>query len=620
MTAGATRRGVLAGGLAVAGLPLGRPARAAAVEARHGFSTFGDLKYPADFTAFDYVNPNAPKGGRLIKSPDTWSGNQNPETFNSLNAYILRGDAAPGIQITFASLMTRAYDEPDAVYGFAAEQVTISEDGDSYTFDLRPTARFHDGSPLTAEDVAFSYRTLKTDGHPDYAQALAELAEVVVETPTRLTLRFTGQQSRGAAGLVSQFPIFSAAYYAKRKFDETTMEPPLGSGPYKVGALRVGSYIEYDRVKDHWSAELPVMKGQNNFDVLRYEFFREREVALEAFKAGQILLREEFTALAWSTQYDFPAVADGRVARVELEDLSPSGGQGWHINLRRDTFRDVRVREAIGLAFDFEWSNRNLFFGHYKRTQSPFVNTEFEAQGRPTADELVLLEPFRGQVSDVVFGPAVTQPVTDGSGRDRAGLRRAAELLAAAGWRIERGALRDKSGTAMRIAFLDNSTSFGRILTPFIANLKLLGIEAVHEVVDASQYQARSDKFDFDLISRRMVFPATPDESLKLGWHSGQAGLSGSTNLSGLADPVVDALIEKALRSRSRAELALTCRALDRVLRAQRYWIPQWHKPSHWLAYWDVYRRPATKPRYTRGIETTWWLDVDRARALQKGL
>lgn len=621
MTARATRRGVLAGGLAVACLPFVPPngARAEAV-ARHGFSTFGDLKYPAEFTAFDYVNPQAPKGGRLVKGPDTWAGNQNPETFNSLNAYIVRGEAAPGIQVIFASLMTRAYDEPDAVYGYVAERVTISEDGDGYTFDLRPEARFHDGTALTAEDVAFSYRTLKNDGHPAYAQALSELAEVIVETPRRVTLRFTGQQSRGAAGAVATFPIFSAAFYAKRAFDQTTLEPPLGSGPYKVGSFRVGSYIEYERVQDFWGADLPVMRGQNNFDVLRYEFFREREVGLEAFKAGQVLLREEFTALAWSTQYNFPAAADGRVVRVELEDLSPSGGQGWHINLRRDKFRDIRVREAIGLAFDFEWSNRNLFFGHYKRTQSPFVNTEFEAQGRPSADELVLLEPFRGQVPETVFGPAVLQPTTDGSGRDRAGLRRAAELLAAAGWRIENGVLRDRGGTPFRIQFLDSSTSFGRILTPFIANLKLLGIEATHDVVDASQYQKRQDAFDYDLISRRVVFPATPDESLKLGWHSSQATLTGSQNLSGLADPVVDALIDKALRSKSRAELTLACRVLDRVLRAHRYWIPQWYKPSHWLAYWDVYRRPAVKPRYTRGIETTWWLDADRARVLQKGL
>jgi microcin C transport system substrate-binding protein len=631
LSGGATRRAVIAGGLAAAALPLGggRPARAGSagiggagtgVGTRHGLSTFGDLKYPTDFTEFDYVDPDAPKGGRLVTSPSTWAGNQNPDTFNSFNAYIVRGDTPPGIQMTFAALMARAYDEPDAVYGYVAESVTVAADGDAYTFQLRPTARFHDGTPITAEDVAFSYRTLQSDGHPDYAQALSEVAEVVAEAPERVTIRFTGRQSRGAIGLVSTFPIFSAAYYSGRTFDTTTLEPPLGSGPYKIGAFQTGSYIEYQRVKDHWAAELPVMRGQNNFDVIRYEFFRERAVGLEAFKAGQTLLREEFTALAWSTQYDFPAALDGRVARLELEDLSPSGGQGWHINLRRDTFKDIRVREALGLAFDFEWSNRNLFFGHYKRTQSPFANTEFEAQGRPSADELVLLEPFRGQVPEATFGPAVTQPVTDGSGRDRAGLRRAAELLAAAGWRVSGGVLRDAAGTPFRISFLDNSTAFARVLVPYIANLKLLGIEATHEVVDASQYQARSDRFDFDLLSRRMSFPATPDESLKLGWYSSQAGLSGSANLSGLADPAVDALIDKALRSKSRAELTLACRALDRVLRATRYWIPQWYKPNHWLAYWDVYRRPAAKPRYNRGVETTWWLDAARARALQKGL
>jgi microcin C transport system substrate-binding protein len=612
---------MLAGGLAATVLPLlpAGPARAGG-EPRHGLSTFGDLKYPADFTAFDYVNPDAPKGGRLVTLPQQWATNQNPETFNSLNPFIVRGETPPGIDLTFASLMARAYDEPDAVYGLAAERVTIAEDGNSYAFDLHAGITFHDGSALTAADVAFSYRTLKADGHPDYTQALSELEDAIAETPTRVVLRFTGRQSRGAIGLVATFPILSAAYYAKRPFDQTSQEPPLGSGPYRIGAFRTGSYIEYERVKGHWSADLPVMRGQNNFDVIRYEFFRERKVALEALKAGQVLLREENTALDWSTQYDFPAANDGRVVRLELEDLSPSGGQGWHLNLRRDKFHDVRVREAIGLAFDFEWSNRNLFYGQYKRAQSPFVNTEFEAQGKPSADELVLLEPFRGQVPETVFGPAVTQPTSDGSGRNRDGLRRAADLLAAAGWKVQHGLLRDQAGTPFRIGFLDSSTTFGRILVPFFANLKLLGIEATHDVVDSAQYQARSDAFDFDVISRRLSFPATPDETLKLGWHSSQANLPGAKNLSGLADPVVDALIDKALRSKNRAELVLACKVLDRVLRAHRYWIPQWYKPNHWLAFWDVYRRPASKPRYARAVETTWWLDEARARALQKGL
>jgi microcin C transport system substrate-binding protein len=613
-----SRRQVLAG--AGAFLAAGnRPARAAGAP-QHGFSTFGDLKYGADFTCFDYVNPDAPKGGRLVTIASTTFGNQNFNTFNTLNSYILKGDAAPGLQRIFASLMVRAEDEPDAVYGLIAESVTISADGNRYAFTLRKSATFHDGSPITSADVAFSYEALKTQGHPDFTEVLHELDRVETPTPDVAVLVFSGRQSRGAAGLAVTFPVFSKAYYATTPFEQTTLQSPLGNGPYKVGRFSSGSFIEYNRVADWWGANLPVMKGQMNFDVLRYEFYKERTVAFEAFKAGQYLVHEEFSSLNWATQYDFPAVRAGHVVRREIEDRSPSGAQGWHINLRREKFKDIRVREAIGLAFDFEWSNRNLFYGSYRRTQSAFVNTEFEAIGKPSADELVLLEPFRGQVSDAVFGMPVMQPVSDGSGRDRTLLRRAAELLAEAGWRVSDGILRNRAGEALRISFLDNSQAFARILAPFITNLRHLGIEATHEIVDASQYQKRRDEFDFDMVSLRQSLQPTPDESIRVYWHSSQAGIPGSTNLAGLADPVVDALLEKALKARSRDELTITCRALDRVLRTARYWIPQWSKASHWIAMWDIYQSPALKPRYDRGIESTWWLDADKARHLEKGL
>ncbi|WP_443147438.1 extracellular solute-binding protein [Prosthecomicrobium sp. N25] len=596
------------------------PAAAQGEGERHGLSYFGDLKYPADFRHFDYVNPAAPKGGRLVTVPSQWAFNQNPSTFNSLNTLILRGDAAVGLEGTFSALMVRGLDEPDAVYGLVARSVSIRDGGNSYVFRLRPEARFHDGSPISAEDVAFSLNTLKEKGHPAISLTIREMAGAEATGWDTVVVRFTGRQSRGLPLVVATLPIVSKAYYATRPFDQTTMEPPLGSGPYRVGRFEAGRYIEYERVADWWGRDLPVSVGQNNFDVIRYEMFRERNVAFEAFKAGQYLLREEFTSLTWATQYDFPAIAEKKVVRFELEDQSPSGRQGWYLNTRREKFADPRVREALGLAFDFEWTNKNVFFGSYTRVHSFFVNTEYEATGTPSSAELALLEPYRGKVSDEVFGEAWRAPVSDGSGRDRATLRRASQLLAEAGWTLQNGALRNRRGEALTMEFLDSDTSFQRVVGPFQENLKRIGVDSTSRIVDPSQYQKRIDEFDFDVVSRRTSMAPTPEESMREAWSSATADKPGSANLPGIKDPVVDALVDKALAATTREDLVTICRALDRVLRSGRYWIPHWYKGSHWIAMWDVYARPAVKPRYSRGIQNTWWVDRDKAAALGKGL
>lgn len=614
------------GVVGAAGLAGLRPARGQgggggeADRERHGLSVFGDLKYPADFARFDYVDPQAPKGGRLTTTASQWAYNQNPSTFNSLNTLILKGDAAVGMEATFASLMVRALDEPDAVYGLVAKSVAVRDDGLTYVFRLRPEARFHDGSPLTAEDVAFSLTTLKEKGHPSISLTIRDMVSATAEGAETLVVRFAKGRSRGLPLIVATLPIVSRAYYATRNFDETTLEPPLGSGPYRVGRFEAGRYVEYERVADWWGRELPVSVGQNNFDVIRYEMFRERTTAFEAFKAGVYLLREEFTSLTWATQYDFPALNEKKVVRFELEDLSPSGAQGWYLNLRRERFQDKRVREALGLAFDFEWTNKNVFFGSYRRIASFFVNTEFEARGKPSAEELALLEPFRAQLPEDVFGEPWVPAASDGSGRDRNLLRQASRLLQDAGWTLQGGSLKNAKGETFALEFLDSDTSFQRVTGPFIENLKRIGVDATVRVVDPSQYQKRIDEFDFDVISRRVSFPPTPDEGLRQFWHSETADRRGSRNIAGIKDPVVDALILKALAADDRAELTHACRALDRVLRAGRYWIPQWHKASHWIAMWDVYGRPATKPRYARAIQSTWWVDRDKAAALGKGL
>jgi microcin C transport system substrate-binding protein len=472
----------------------------------------------------------------------------------------------------------------------------------------------------TADDVAFSLKILKDKGHPQISVMLKEMAEAIAEAPDRVVVRFTGKQGRGLPALVAQQPILSKAWWATRDFEQSSLEPTLGAGPYRVGLHDAGRFVEYERIPDWWAADLPVMRGLWNFDRIRFEMYRERTTSFEAFKAGQYLMREEFTSLTWATQYDFPAVADGRVKRIELEDRSPSGAQGWFLNARRPVLKDPRVREAIGLAFDFEWSNKNLFFGSYRRTSSFFVNSDLEAEGPPSPEELALLERWRGEIPDEVFGTPWTAPVSDGSGLDRRLLKRASDLLAAAGWKRSGGRLVDAEGRPFEIEFLESDTSMARISGPFIKNLQALGITASERVVDPSQFEKRLRDFDFDITSRRFSIAPTPDETMRQYWHSSSATREGSFNLSGIADPRVDALIEAMLAADDRRAATQAAHALDRMLRAGRWWVPHWYKPSHWIAAWDVFGRPDAKPRYDRAIESSWWIDRDKATALGKGL
>jgi microcin C transport system substrate-binding protein len=617
----ASRRAVLAGAAAagaLAAFPARLRAQAFGPES-HGLSTFGELAHAPDFTALRYVDPAAPKGGAMSLQLSSTFGNQAFDTFNTLNVYVLKGDGAAGMNLTFDSLMARAFDEPDAMYGLAAQSVATSEDGLTQRYRLRPEARFHDGSPLTAADAAFSLTVLRDKGHPSIAQTLRALAGAEAEDERTLLVRYAKGRSRDLPLLVAGLPIFSKAYYTVKPFDEATQEPPLGSGPYKVARFEQGRFIEFERVPTYWAVDLPVNKGQNNFDRLRYEYFRDRQVALEGFKAGTTTFREEFTSRDWSTGYNFPAVAEGRVKRETIPDDTPSGTQGWYFNLRRPQFTDRRVREALGLLFDFEWTNQNIMFGQYQRTSSFFENSDMKAVGKPSAEELALLEPYRGKVPDEVFGEPFVPPVTDGSGQDRALLRRADALLREAGCKREGNVLRRPDGQPFEVEFLDFSGSLQPHTGSLIKNMKLMGIEARYRVVDAAQYQRRTDEYDFDIITRRNGGSPTPGEGVKLLFGSASAKVPGSLNIGGLADPVVDALIEKVLAADSRAELTAACRALDRVLRSGRTWIPMWYKASHWLAYWDMFDKPAEKPRYDRGAPATWWYDAEKAKRIGKG-
>jgi len=610
-----SRRRVLvlsAAAAAGATLPLSR-SLAAESEERHGISAFGDLGYPPDFKNFRYVNPSAPKGGRYSEIVSMRGYNGSFLTFNSLNGYILKGDGATGLDFIFAALMVRSGDEPDGMYGLAARAVRISDDGLTYTFLLRPEAKFHDGTPLTAQDVAWSLTTLKEKGHPIIAQLLRDMQGAEATDDRTAVIRFAPKRGRDVPLFVASLPIFSRTYYEKRPFDESTLDPPLGSGPYKIGRFQAGHFIEYERVKDWWGAELPAARGTNNFDVIRYEYYRDREVGFEGFTAGDYLFREEFTSRTWATRYNFPAFNDGRVKRATLPDDTPSGAQGWFINTRRDKFKDPRVREALIDAFDFEWTNKNIMYGSYDRTQSVFENSPMKASGIPSEAEVTLLEPYRDKLPAEVFGEPYRPPVTDGSGQDRRWLRNAAKLLADAGCELKKGKRALPNGQPIVVEFLIDEPSFQPHHLPYIRNLGVLGIEASLRIVDPVQYRARVDDFDFDITVERMSFSATPGDSLRTYFSSQAARTKGSQNLAGISDPVIDALVDDIIATKTRDKLVTACRALDRVFRAGRYWIPHWYKASHWIAYWDVFGRPGTKPRYFRGIPETWWAEPGKA-------
>ena len=583
---------------------------AAAAERAHGLSAFGDLALPPDFGHFAYANPDAPKGGTF--SLIGWGG---VTTFNSLNNYILKGDAAQGLELLFDTLMVRAADEPDAVYGLVAESAEVADDGMSVTFHLRPEARFSDGSPVTADDVVFSFEALKEKGHPLYHQMLRDVVKAEAVGPQTVRYTFQGDLVRDLPLTVAGLPILSKAYYATKPFEETTLEAPLGSGPYLVDSMAQGRTIVYRRNSDYWAKDLPVNKGRWNFDKIRFEYFRDRTAAMEAFKAGFYDFREEFTSKVWATEYDFPAIRDGRVNKEVLPDETPSGTQGFFINTRRDKFKDPRVREALDLAFDFEWTNRNLFYGLYDRTQSFFENSTMKAEGKPSDAEIALLDGLGVPVPKTAYEAAYLPPTSDGSGQDRNLLLQAGKLLDEAGWTVKNGVRVNDQGEPLKAEILIFEPVMERIAAPYIKKLKLLGIEARIRNVDPAQYQQRLKDFDFDITTQRYSMRNTPGVELRSYFGSAAANTDGSLNLAGVDDPAVDALIERVVGAKTREDMTTAARALDRVLRAGHYWVPHWYKASNTVAYWDKFARPATKPRYDRGILDTWWYDEAKAAA-----
>lgn len=565
---------------------------------------FGEPLYAEGIEHWPYANPDAPKGGTIVQGAFG--------SFDSLNVYVLRGTWASGIGLIYDSLMTGSGDELATMYGLIAESVEYPEDKSWIVFNLRPEARFHDGTPITAHDFEFTFEVIREHGRPFLQSFYEEVDQVEVLSDHRLKFTFTTRDSMKPLIKIAGLSPEPRHYWAERDISRTFLEPQLSSGPYRIAELDPGRSITYERVEDYWAAELPVNRGLNNFDRIRYDYYRDMEVMFEAFKAGEIDFRAENSARRWATGYDIEQVRNDRIVTETIPDENPQGIQAFFFNLRRDTFSDIRVREALGQLFDFEAIQRTVLYGQYTRVNSYFPNSDFGVDGGPpTEAELAILEPYRDQLPEEVFTQAFEPPRTDGSGNIREQLREALRLLREAGWQLQDGRL-VKNGRRMNIEFLTVSADSERIIAPFIQNLRRVGIEASIRLVDSAQYERRIDERDFDIITVRLNFFPPPGPELRSYYGSAAADVEGSANMAGIKHPVVDALIEQVIAAEDLDTLKATNRALDRVLLWQHYVIPQFYNDAFRIAYWNRFDRPGTLPRYGTGFPTTWWLDAEK--------
>lgn len=585
-----------------------------AITKTHGFNFFGELKYPADYKHLDYVNPNAPKGGEI----SIWTMG----TFDSFNPYTRKGRAGALASAPFESLLEGTSDEVGTSYGLLAETLEYPEDQSWVIFNMRPEARFSDGTPVTAEDVAFTYELFLNEGLASYRAILGQIVTgVEILGPHRIKYSFADDASRrDAIPIVGGLPVKSKAWFEKTgaKLDESRMEPAIGSGPYVLDSYDINKRITYKRNPDYWGKGLPFNKGRGNFDTIRIEYFADSNAAFEGFKSGAYTFRQENSSKSWATAYDFPALDEGHVIKTLLPDGGMATGQSYVMNLRRDKFNDIRVRQAVGLLFNFEWSNESLFYGQYARINSFWENSELAAEGMPSDAELALLEPIADLLpAGVIDGEAVVAPVSGNRTLDRKNLRKASALLDEAGWTVgDDGLRRNAAGETLTIEIIEDSPTFDRVHLPFIDNLKAAGIDAIYSRIDPAQMTDRSRNYDFDMMVDQFPMSLEPSSGLKQYFGSETADQS-VFNSMGLKSEAVDALIEHVMKAQNKAELATSVKALDRTLRAYYFWVPQWFNDAYRVAYWNMYEHPETLPPFALGNLDFWWYNAEKAADLK---
>ena len=604
-----TRRTVLATGLAgFIDLRFGGVAFASN-EAVHAIAMHGEPKYAADFTHLSYVNPNAPKGGKLRLS--------STGTYDSFNGFIVKGTPAAGTGLIYDTLLHQSAEEAFTLYGHLAESLEVPDDRSWVKFNLRENAVWHDGMPITVADVIFSLETLTTKGQPFYRSYYGNAEKAEQTGDRQVTFIFKPGLNRELPLILGEMTILPKHYYETQKFDESSLNVPLGSGPYKISRFEAGRFVEYERVKDYWGEDLPTERGRNNFDYVRYDYFRDRGVSLEAFKSGDFDYFAENSSKRWATGYDIPQIKDGRIIKEEVPDASSSVMQGYVMNTRRKIFSDPRVRLAMSYAFDFEWMDENLFFGQYERCYSYFSGSDtFAADELPDDAELALLEPYRDQVPEEVFTTVFKPPVGDGSGSDRRMLRQGLRLLKEAGFELDGEVMTNKeAGVRLEFEYLYIQPTSERVATPFAQNLMKMGIKLNQRRVDTSQYVERMQNFDFDMATMVWGQSLSPGNEQRNYWSTEAAGQTGSRNFAGISDPVVDALIEQVIAAETREELAAACRAMDRVLLWGHYVVPQFFNRVDRIAYWSHIKRPENVP--LRGLDVfSFWMDQDRAKEI----
>lgn len=573
----------------------------------------GDIKYPVNFQRFGYTSAQAKPGGELKL--------YGFGSFDSFNPFIPKGQVADSMGLMYESLMTPSLDEPMTYYGLVAQSIEYAQDRSWIIFHIHPKARFHDGKAISADDVVFSFNTLVEKGDPTYRFMYADVDKVEALSTSAVKFHLNNTDNRELLLIVGQLPVLPQHYWQNKDFTQSSLDIPIGSGPYTIDSFEPGRRLTLKRVANHWSKDLPVNRGLYNFDRIVRDYYQDENIALEAIKAGEYDLRRERVSRLWAVSYNGPGIESGKMIKTEFPDNTPQGMQGFFLNLRKAKFKNIALRKALNLAFDFEWTNAQLFYGAYQRCNSFFANSELAAEELPKGRELEILKEYKDQLNPEIFTTEFTNPVSDGSGRNRKNLREAKKILDAAGYKVVNNQLIDPAdGKPVVIEQLLFDSAFERIVNPYAKNLKLLGIELVIRRVDSSQFINRVRKFDFDMIVRRFIPSTSPGNEQRDFWSSQAADLSGSQNIMGVKHPVVDALVERLIQAPTREELVHTTRALDRVLLHQHYVIPQWYSNTHRVAYWNKFHQPEILPHYDSGFTRTpmtWWYSPKKAAHIQ---